>query len=110
MEPNGTGDAVVTDNPAKSRYEVHMGGELAGIVNYRLRGDVIDLIHTEVYDKFQGAGLAGRLAKASLDDARARHLTVIPTCPYIRSWIGRHPDYANLVPVGRRPGTTRDQH
>jgi uncharacterized protein len=99
-------DFAVTDNPAKSRYEVHVGGELAGFVNYRLRDQVIDLIHTEVDDKFQGAGLAGRLAKASLDDARARHLTVLPTCPYIRSWIGRHPGYADLVPEERRPRTS----
>ena len=105
MEPNGAGDAVVADNPAKSRYEVHVGGELAGFVNYRLRDQVIDLIHTEVDARFQGAGLAGRLARASLDDARARRLSVLPTCPYIRSWIGRHPDYADLVPQERRPRT-----
>jgi predicted GNAT family acetyltransferase len=97
MEPNGTGAPVVTDNTAKSRYEMHVGDHLAGFVNYRLQGEVINLIHTEVDPKFQGAGLAGHLAKSTLDDARARHLTVQPTCPYIRSWIGRHPDYADLV-------------
>jgi uncharacterized protein len=105
MEPNGTGaPGVVTDNPAKSRYELHVGGELAGFVVYRLRGGgVIDLIHTEVGPEFQGAGHAGQLARGSLDDARARHLTVVATCPYIRSWIARHPDYADLV-AARRPG------
>ena len=99
MEPNGTGAPVVTDNTAKSRYEVHVGDALAGSVSYRLRvgGEVINLIHTEIDPKFQGAGLAGQLAEAALDDIRARRLTVLPTCPYIRSWIGRHPDYEDLV-------------
>ena len=93
---------VVADNAAKSRYELHVGGELAGFVSYRRSGEVIDLLHTQVDPKFQGAGLAGRLAQDTLDDARARHLAVLPTCPFIRSWIRRHPDYADLVPPERR--------
>jgi predicted GNAT family acetyltransferase len=98
------GTPVVADNAAKSRYELHVGGELAGFITYRLTGEVIDLLHTEVAPKFQGAGLAGRMAKDTLDDARARHLAVLPTCPFIRSWIRRHPGYADLVPPERRYG------
>lgn len=99
-----TADAipVVTDNPARSRYEVHVGGELAGYVMYDLRGRQINLIHTEVDPRFQGAGLASHLARFSLDDARKRDLAVLPSCPYIRSWIRKHPEYADLVPDGRR--------
>jgi predicted GNAT family acetyltransferase len=93
---------VVTDNPARSRFELRVGDEVAGFVNYRLSGEVIDFLHTEVDEKFQGEGLAGRLAQGSLDSARARHLQVVPTCPYIRSWIRKHPDYADLVPPERR--------
>ncbi len=100
--PGTTNDPVVQDNPAKSRYELRVGGELAGFVGYRIRGQAIDLLHTEVDPRFQGGGLAAKLAKASLDDARARHLAALPTCPYIRSWISKHPDYADLVPPGRR--------
>jgi uncharacterized protein len=95
-------DPVVTDNPAESRYELHLGGELAGSVRYHLRGQQITLIHTEVDPRFQGAGLATHLARYSLDDARKRNLAVLPSCPYIRSWIRRHPEYADLVPDGRR--------
>ena len=93
---------VVTDNPAESRYEVYLGGELAGFVMYHLRGQQINLIHTEVDPKFQGEGLATHLARFSLDDARKRNLAVLPSCPYIRSWIRKHPGYADLVPDGRR--------
>ncbi|MGH3268614.1 MAG: GNAT family N-acetyltransferase, partial [Trebonia sp.] len=60
---------VVTDNPDESRYELHVGGELAGFVRYHLRGQQITLIHTEVDPRFQGAGLATHLARYSLDDA-----------------------------------------
>jgi predicted GNAT family acetyltransferase len=93
---------IVTDNPAESRYELHVGGELAGFVRYHLRGQQITLIHTEVDPRFQGAGLATHLARYSLDDARNRNLAVLPSCPYIRSWIRKHLEYADLVPDGRR--------
>jgi uncharacterized protein len=109
MEQTGTdasGPPVVTDNAAKSRYELHVGGELAGFVSYRVRGQAIDLLHTEVDPRFQGEGLAAKLAKATLDDARQRHLAVLPTCPYIRSWIRKHPDYADLVRFDRRADAT----
>lgn len=109
MEQTGTdpsGSPVVTDNAARSRYELHVGGELAGLVSYRMRGQAIDLLHTEVDPRFQGGGFASKLAQASLDDARARHLAVLPACPYIRSWIRKHPDYADLVPAGRRAEAT----
>jgi len=105
MDPSdapAAGETVVTDNPAASRYEVHVGGALAGFVVYHLRGQQINLIHTEVDPEFQGAGLADRLARYSLDDARRRHLAVLPSCPYIRPWIKKHPEYIDLVPEDRR--------
>jgi uncharacterized protein len=93
---------VVTDNPQQSRYEIRAQGELAGFVNYRLGGDAISLIHTELEPAFQGAHLATNLARFSLDDARKRDLAVLPFCPYISSWIGKHPEYTDLVPADRR--------
>jgi uncharacterized protein len=97
--------AAVTDNKAESRFEIRVGGELAGFVGYILDGSVIDLVHTEIDQKFQGGGLAGQLASASLDSARDRGLAVLPTCPFIRSWIRKHPEYKDLVLQGRRPAS-----
>ena len=57
---------------------------------------------TEVEPGFEGGGLAGRLARYSLDDARKRQLAVLPFCLYVQSWIKRHPEYADLVPQDRR--------
>jgi uncharacterized protein len=97
---------VITDNPAKSRYELHVGAELAGFVVYELgdegNSQLISLVHTEIEPAFQGARLATRLARFSLDDARKRGLAVLPYCPYITSWIKNHPQYADLVPEDRR--------
>jgi hypothetical protein len=106
VEPSGAPSpatpAVVTDDQAQSRYELRVQGELAGFLTYHLRGQAISLIHTEVEPAFQGRALATRLARFSLDDARKRGLAVLPFCPYVNSWIKKHPDYTDLVPPDRR--------
>ncbi|MGH3253365.1 MAG: GNAT family N-acetyltransferase [Trebonia sp.] len=104
MESAATDAPVVTDNPAASRYELRVGPELAGFVQYRLDdgGTVISLVHTEVKPAFQGAHLATHLARFGLDDARKRGLAVLPFCPYINSWIKKHPEYTDVVPSDRR--------
>ena len=104
MESAATDAPAVTDNPAASRYEMHVGAELAGFIDYRLRDTAISLLHTEIEPAFQGAHLATHLARYALDDARERGLTVLPYCPYVASWIKKHPEYAELVPQDRRAG------
>jgi len=104
MESAAADAPVVTDNPSASRYELHVGADLAGLVEYKLghQDSVISFLHTEVGDAFQGQGLAGQLARHVLDDARKRGLSVLPFCPYINSWIKKHPEYTDLVPAERR--------
>jgi len=45
----------------------------------------------------EGRGLAARLVAGALDDIRARGLHVVPICPFVSSYISRHPDYGDLV-------------
>ena len=95
-------DVEVIDNPDKARFEILADGELAGFVLYHLRGNEIAFTHTETDDRFRGHGLASQLVRTALDQARARHLAVLPYGPFVRSWITEHPEYADLVPAGRR--------
>ena len=93
-----TDDVVVTRNPDANRWEARVDGELAGFAAYRLREDVIMFTHTEVDDAFEGRGVGGALARTALDEvAEEGTHAVLPLCPFIKSWIGRHPDYAHLV-------------
>ena len=59
--------------------------------------DVIDLVHTEVPEDFSGQGHAATLARGALADARERGLRVVPSCPYVASYIEKHPEHADLV-------------
>ena len=90
-------DIVFVDSPDHDRYELRDGDDLIGLIAYRLGDGVITLVHTEVRDEYEGQGHAGRLARGALDDARSRGLKVVPSCPYVASYIEKHPEYADLV-------------
>jgi predicted GNAT family acetyltransferase len=94
MEPS------IVDAPDASRYEVRIDGELAGILEYVVKRNRIALAHTEVLPAFEGRGIAGRLAKFALDDARRRGLGVIVLCPFVRVYLERHPEERDIVRAG----------
>jgi len=87
---------TVDDNEAAQRYEAWVDGELS-LIQYERSDDRIAFLHTEVPPALEGRGIASTLARAALEDARARNLTVVPLCPFVRSYIQRHPEYLELV-------------
>jgi predicted GNAT family acetyltransferase len=91
-------EITVVDNVDKSRYELRIDGECAGIVRYRRRDGTINLLHTEVDAEYEGQGLGGKLAAGVLDAVRASGERAIVTCPFIAGYIRRHPEYADLMP------------
>lgn len=93
----------VADNPDQSRYEILADGEIAGFIDYKLSHKDIAFLHTETDERFRGKGMASRLVQASLDSVTERGLELLPYCPYVRRWLGEHPDYVKLVPAARRP-------
>jgi len=92
-----TGSTEVVDNPERSRYELHVDGQLAGFILYRVQPGVVTMVHTEIEPEQEGHGLGSILAAGALDDVRARGLKVRPLCPFVSLYIRRHPEYADLV-------------
>lgn len=92
-----TGELRVSDNPDAGRYEVHLGSALAGFTDYHLQPGLITLMHTEIDPAFEGQGVGSRFVEAVLDDIRRRGMRVLPICPFVRAFIQRHPEYADLV-------------
>ena len=90
-------DTEFVDTADHHRYELRSGDEVVGFIDYRLRDEVITLVHTEVDPAHNGQGHAATLARGALDDARSRGLKVVPLCPYVASYITKHPEYADLV-------------
>ena len=87
---------------AADRYEIWVGGDRAGFTSYELQDGAIAFMHTSIGDQFEGKGLASALIGAALDDVRASGRSVLPFCPFVRSFLQRHREYAGLVPISRR--------
>lgn len=86
---------TVNHDPGHSRFEIRKDGATA-VAEYQLSGDTLILTHTEVPPEHRGQGIANQLARAAFEFARARHLRVRPRCPFMASWLRRHPEYEDL--------------
>lgn len=86
----------VVNNAERHRFELREAESTARLV-YRIDGDVIDLVHTEVPKALAGRGIASELAAAALEFAAERGLLVRPTCPFVRAYLKRHPHAAKLT-------------
>jgi uncharacterized protein len=93
--------SVVTDVETAQRYEASIDGELAGVIEYVVKHGRLALIHTEVIPAYEGRGVASELIRFAIEDARRRRLLVIPTCPFVRAYVERHPETHDIV-VGWR--------
>ena len=90
-------ELTVVDDPAELRYELRRGRDLVGQIRYATEPGLVVLIHTEVAEAVEGQGLGSLLVRSALDDIRARGLRVAPVCPFVLSYLERHPEYAELV-------------
>jgi uncharacterized protein len=91
-------EITVVRLPDERRYQLLVGGEEAGELVYRERGEtVVAMLHTEVDPTVRLRGLGSALVSRALDDARGRGLEVVPLCPFVDAYIRRHPAYADLV-------------
>jgi len=87
---------TVIKNDTANRFEIALPDGPA-VLNYLRTGNQLRLIHTEVPESAREHGYAGQLVRYALDDARREGLRVVPICPYVRAYVTRHPEYADLV-------------
>ncbi|CAN7259438.1 GNAT family N-acetyltransferase [Brevundimonas sp. LjRoot202] len=89
-------DADIRDNIERHRYELQVGGEVA-VVIYNLSGPNLMITETLVPVALEGQGIASRLAKHVIADARDRNLLILPVCPFFSAYLQKHPEHAEVV-------------
>jgi predicted GNAT family acetyltransferase len=89
-------DFKIENNALASRFELAVKGGLA-VLDYRMEGDTVFLLYVEVPAAEQGRGVAGMLSRAALEFARDNSLKAVPRCPFIATYMRRHPEL--LQPV-----------
>jgi uncharacterized protein len=83
-----------------TRYVAYLDDDEIGELAFSRSGDVVTAWHTEVAEAAEGHGVGSTLAQTFLDDIRSAGRRVVPRCPFVRGWIEKHPDYADLVRSG----------
>jgi predicted GNAT family acetyltransferase len=87
---------AVSDNSTEKRFELEVDGHIAA-AHYELSDGVITFVHTDVPPELGGKGIGSKLVKGALDQVRAGGLKVVAQCPFVRGWIEKNPDYADLL-------------
>ena len=88
---------VIRDNVDQHRFEIDLGDGEFAFAAYDLLPGAIRFYHTLVPESHGGQGLGTALIEACLRAARERGLKVIPTCPFFRAYLKKHPDEQEIV-------------
>ncbi len=87
-------------NEAAKRYEFDTEGGMC-LLEYIQTGEGdLYLTHTEVPENLEGKGFGTALVKAVLEDVRGRGLKIVPLCPFVATYIRRHPEWKELLQEG----------
>jgi|SRR5690606_34786892 len=86
----------IHNNAGTHRYELGVDGETA-VVIYNLSGQNLMITETLVPPALEGQGIASRMARHVVEDARARDLVILPVCPFFSAWLQKHPEHAGIV-------------
>jgi uncharacterized protein len=86
----------VRDNAALNRFELDVEGGMA-VAYYRAAPGRITITHTEVPTALRGRGIGSVLVRGALDLARTQGLKIASRCPFVSAYLGKHPEYNDLV-------------
>jgi predicted GNAT family acetyltransferase len=93
-----SGENVVRNNRAEGRFEMTLGEGKAAFIQYAEAGaGVLDLLHTEVPEEFEGKGVGSELVKGTFEILRAENLRMLPSCRFVAVYLQRHPEYQSLA-------------
>jgi predicted GNAT family acetyltransferase len=87
---------TVRNNIELHRFELDADGQMA-VAYYHLSPGVITFTHTEVPNELSGRGVGSALARGALDIVRAEGLKVVAQCPFISAFMGKHPEFNDLL-------------
>lgn len=91
----------VEHDAERHRFVAHLDEGDAELVYATPDARTMDLQHTAVPEGARGEGVADALVKTAFDFAREHDRRVIPSCPFVRAWLRRHPKERDVVAGAR---------
>lgn len=82
----------VQHDETNKRFFTEVDGKEAS-VEYQEGPGRWDFLHTYVPPEARGQGVADELVRHALDEALQRGHQFVPSCPFVRAFVERHPQY-----------------
>lgn len=92
-------EVKIKENTEKKRFEAEVENRMA-LIEYIRAEDKMYLTHTEVPTELEGKGIASSMAKQVLQQIKDENLKLVPLCPFIASYIKRHPEWKEILAKG----------
>jgi uncharacterized protein len=89
-------EIIVRHNIEQRRFEAEVAGRLA-VAEYEIEGDRMIFTHTLVPGELRGRGIAEKLMRAGLAEAKAQGRKVVPACSYVAAFVQRNGEFKEWV-------------
>jgi predicted GNAT family acetyltransferase len=83
-------------NTQLHRLELEVEGNIA-FIEYKLDGDTLILIHTEVPAALEGKGAGSAIVQKALQYAKDNNYKIVPICPFVQSYLKRHKEWRDII-------------
>jgi predicted GNAT family acetyltransferase len=88
---------VARQTPARRRYELMLGRERVGYIQYRDDHGTRVFLHTEIEPDYAGHGLATQLIEWALADVRESGLRIRSQCPTVSNFLERNSEFDDIL-------------
>ncbi len=80
-----------------NRSAAYKDGKLIGECEFEVSGKIWTIVHTGVRPAYQGQGIAKKLLKKVIDEARAKQIKIIPLCSYADKIMTEKEEYKDVL-------------
>lgn len=87
----------VEHDESRRRFVADLEGSVGHLDYDRVDSGTLDFKHTFVPRDRRGRGLGGRIVERALSHAREHGYRVVPSCPFVRRYVDRHPEFADVI-------------
>ena len=94
---NSRGEVVSAGNSERETYCSDINAIEADNANIKPATEQMVISHTQVFDGFEGQGIARQLVMAVVDFARENNRTILPVCSYAKAVLTRTDEYHDVL-------------
>lgn len=87
---------AIRNNAGRNRFELDLAQGMA-FASYRTSPGTITIVHTEVPAAARGSGAGSDFVRRVLEEVRRRGLKVEPQCSFVRAFMAKNPEFADLM-------------